>query len=63
MGLLDVFNAEDRVQVRKSELFDFMFSKAKNELLINGLKNGVSSEDVLKVVDIKQDVAENGGDR
>ena len=63
MGLVDVFNAEDRVQVRKSELFDFMFSKAKNELLINGLKNGVSSEDVLKVVDIKQDVAENGGDR
>ena len=63
MGLVDVFNPEDRVQVTKSELFDFMFSKAKNELLINGLKNGVSSEDVLKVVDIKQEVAENGGDR
>ena len=36
MGLVDVFNAEDRVQVTKSELFDVMFSKAKNELLING---------------------------
>ena len=63
MGLVDVFNPEDRVQVTKSELFDFMLSKAKNELLINGLKNGVSAEDVLKVVDIKQEVAENGGDR
>ena len=55
MGLVDVFNPEDRVQVTKSELFDFMLSKAKNELLINGLKNGVSAEDVLKVVDIKQE--------
>ena len=44
------------------EVVEFI-SKAKNELLINGLKNGVSSEDVLKVVDIKQEVAENGGDR
>lgn len=63
MGLVDVFNAEDRVQVTKSELFDFMYAKAQTKLLINGLKNGVSSEDVLKVVDIKQEVEENGGDR
>lgn len=63
MGLVDVFNAEDRVQVTKSELFDFMLSKAQTKLLLNGLKNGVSAEDVLKVVDIKQEVSENGGDR
>ena len=55
MGLVDVFNPEDRVQVTKSELFDFMFSKAQTEILLNGLKNGVSAEDVLKVVDIKQE--------
>ena len=55
MGLVDVFNAEDRVQVTKSELFDFMFSKAQTKLLLNGLKNGVFAEDVLKVVDIKQE--------
>lgn len=63
MGLVDVFNPEDRVQVTKSELFDFMLSKAKSELLINGLKNGVSSEDVLKVVDIKKEDGSDGGDR
>ena len=55
MGLVDVFNAEDRVQVTKSELFDFMLSKAQTKLLLNGLKNGVSAEDVLKVVGIKQE--------
>ena len=63
MGLVDVVIAENRVQVTKSELFDFMFSKAQTKLLLNGLKNGVSAEDVLKVVDIKQEVSENGGDR
>lgn len=54
MGIVDIFNPEDRVEVTKGELFDFMKNKAKTELLINGLKNGVSAKDVLKVVDMKK---------
>ncbi len=64
--LVDVFNPEDRVEVTKGELFDFMESKAKIKLLINGLKNGVSAEDVLKVVDMKKmesEEGDNGRDR
>ena len=52
MGLVDAFNPEDRVEVTKSELFDFMMYKAKSQLLINGLKNGVSPDDILKTVDV-----------
>ncbi len=64
--LVDVFNPEDRVEVTKGELFDFMENKAKTKLLINGLKNGVSAEDVLKVVDMKKmesEEGDNGRDR
>ena len=54
MGLADVFNAEDRVDVTKSELFDFMQCKASNRFLINGLKNGVKPVDIMKMLDIKE---------
>lgn len=65
MGIMDVFNPEDRVEVTKSELLDFMLSKANTELLINGLKNGVSNENMLKVLDMRvsREAVEDGGDR
>lgn len=65
MGIMDVFNPEDRVEVTKRELLDFMLSKAKTELLINGLKNGVSNENMLKVLDMRvsREAVEDGGDR
>lgn len=65
MGIMDVFNPEDRVEVTKRELLDFMLGKAKTELLVNGLKNGVSNEDMLKVLDVKvlREAVEDGGDR
>ena len=65
MGIMDVFNPEDRVEVTKRELLDFMLGKAKTELLINGLKNGVSNENMLKVLDVKvsREAVEDGGDR
>lgn len=53
MGLVDAFNAEDRIEVTKSELFDLFLQKAKTELLVNGLKNGVSNKDLLKVLDVE----------
>ena len=65
MGIMDVINPEDRVEVTKRELLDFMLGKAKTELLVNGLKNGVSNEDMLKVLDVKvlREAVEDGGDR
>lgn len=53
MGLVDAFNAEDRIEVTKSELFDLFLQKAKTVLLVNGLKNGVSNKDLLKVLDVE----------
>ena len=53
MGLIDAFNAEDRIEVTKSELFDLFLQKAKTVLLVNGLKNGVSNKDLLKVLDVE----------
>lgn len=53
MGLVDAFNAEDRIEVTKSELFDLMLQKAKTLLLVNGLKNGVSTKNLLKVLDME----------
>ena len=63
MGVMDVINPEDRVEVRKRELLDFMLNKAKAELLINGLKNGVSNDDMLKLLDleVRRGAVEDGG--
>ena len=63
MGVMDVLNPEDRVEVRKRELLDFMLNKAKAELLINGLKNGVSNDDMLKLLDleVRRGAVEDGG--
>lgn len=65
MGIMDAFNPEDRVEVTKRELLDFMLGKAKTELLVNGLKNGVSNENMLKVLDLEvsREVVDDGGDR
>lgn len=54
MGLVDVFNKEDRIEVTKSELFDYMLDKAKNVFIINGLKNGVDTDNILKMLEIKE---------
>lgn len=53
MGIVDAFNPEDRIQVTKRELFDLMLNKAKLMLLTNGLKNNVSSDNLLKVLDVE----------
>ena len=53
MGIVDAFNTEDRIQVTKRELFDLMLNKAKLMLLTNGLKNNVSSDNLLKVLDVE----------
>ena len=54
MGIADVFNKEDRVEVTKSELFNYMLDKAENTFIINGLKNGVDTESILKMLDIRE---------
>ena len=54
MGIADVFNKEDRIEVTKSELFDYMLDKAENTFIINGLKNGVDTESILKMLDIRE---------
>ena len=53
MGIVDAFNPEDRIQVTKRELFDLMLNKAKLMLLTNGLKNNVSNDNLLKVLDVE----------
>ena len=53
MGIVDAFNPEDRIQVTKRELFDLMLNKAKLMLLTNGLKNNVSSDNLLKGLDVE----------
>ena len=54
MGIADVLNKEDRIEVTKSELFDYMLDKAENTFIINGLKNGVDTESILKMLDIRE---------
>ena len=54
MGIVDVLNREDRIEVTKSELFDYMLDKAENTFIINGLKNGVDTESILKMLDIRE---------
>ena len=54
MGIADVLNKEDRIEVTKSELFDYMLDKAENTFIINGLKNGVDAESILKMLDIRE---------
>lgn len=54
MGIADVFNKEDRIEVTKSELFDYMLDKAKNIFIINGLKNGVDVDAILKMIYIRE---------
>lgn len=53
MGLLDAINPEDRIEVTKTELLDFMFYKAQSKLLMNGLKNGVDRISMLAMLDMK----------
>ena len=50
MGFIDAINAEDRIEVTKSELFDFMLARAESQFIINGLKNGVPKKYMLDMI-------------
>lgn len=55
MGFMDAINAEDRIEVTKSELFEFMLSRAKSQVIINGLKNGVPRKYMLDMIGEKHE--------
>lgn len=51
MGVMDAFNAEDRVQLKVGELIAYFRAEArtnaKNELLVNGLRAGLPDKHIL----------------
>lgn len=58
MGLIDAFEKEDRVNVKVSDLYRMLKEAAKAELIINGMKNGLSNCDMLKIVEVKKEEKE-----
>ena len=46
MGIADMFNKEDRVEVTFTDFYNLMKEAAKAELLMNGVKTGVHHFDM-----------------
>jgi len=53
MGIVDLFSAEDRVEITISQLIGLLRESVKAEMLLNGVTNLVAYNDVLKVVNGK----------
>ena len=53
MGIVDVFSAEDRVEITVSQLISLLRESVKAEMLFNGVTNMVAYNDILKVVNGK----------
>ena len=53
MGIVDVFSAEDRVELTISQLMSLIKESVKAEMLLNGVSNRVPYNDILKVVNGK----------
>lgn len=43
MGIVDMFNSEDRVQVKFSDFYSLVKEATKAEFLMNGIKNCVET--------------------
>jgi hypothetical protein len=56
MGLADVFNAEDRVEVKISELYAMLKEGAKCELLMNAVKCRVPHEAIEAMAEGRKEV-------
>ena len=50
MGLMDAFNADERVEVKVGDLWDLMREAAKATYLENGIKAGVPVEELWGIV-------------
>ena len=53
MGIVDVFSAEDRLEITVSQLMSLIKESVKAEMLLNGVTNMVAYNDILKVVNGK----------
>ena len=53
MGIVDIFSAEDRVEITVSQLMSLLRESVKAEMLLNGVTNFVAYNDILKVVNGK----------
>ena len=53
MGIVDLFSAEDRVEITISQLMSLLRESVKVEMLLNGVTNMVAYNDILKVVNGK----------
>ena len=53
MGIVDVFSAEDRLEITVSQLMSLIRESVKAEMLLNGVTNMVAYNDILKVVNGK----------
>ena len=53
MGIVDIFSAEDRVEITVSQLMSLLRETVKAEMLLNGVTNLVAYNDILKVVNGK----------
>ena len=50
MGIVDLFSAEDRLEITVSQLMGLIKESVKAEMLLNGVTNKVDYDDILKVV-------------
>ena len=53
MGIVDIFSAEDKVEITVSQLMSLLRESVKAEMLLNGVTNLVAYNDILKVVNGK----------
>lgn len=50
MGLMDAFNADERVEIKVTDLLELMRTAAKAEYLENGIKAGIPVEELWGIV-------------
>lgn len=50
MGLMDSFNAEDKIGVKFSDFYTLVRNSARAEMMMNGIKNEVDHDAIHRVV-------------
>ena len=50
MGIVDIFSAEDRVQITVSQLIQIIRKDVQAEMLLNGILNKVDHDAICQVV-------------
>lgn len=62
MGLMDVFNAEDRLEIKFSDFYNLVKNSTRAEMMMNGIKNEVDYDAIHRIVTgkpLREAVCEN----